>query len=507
MEYEFRLFESIINGPLSPFRAVISGLDYRTPLEQKHSSCHIITTATFKKQGKKYELHGKTVVNSLNPNVYKELSKQGDLFESIPTTHLAAEVLTALDIQPHDVSGMEVINNRHTTTLRIKQEIACSSIPDREARYYYYTDLINDEIVRIKQEMQKTVFEFRTPNEIELYIHNMQQSLINLCYQLLKQMGAGEQNNIYSTVHAFTKTDILNYCFIALEKLLRFLEKHYLKYLDGNIQIPFRSSLIKTYQIPEKLELVKAAILKATIDAGLLKIVYTPLLKLNSVGVGERITYRELIYCNTYLDAFYDEINSNDGTIHGQRIIELLYQVNYNCKDLQLHEINRLKERIAGMDQPAEKIDFLYHCLKLINQSNCHVTVKFDPRLPSLRTQISTWIEEEISYLSKHLALITKVQPVNLFSDQEKPKLQSGFTVAQLALFFRLQADAGIITHKAQIDIFKHIAENYKTSKAFDISPDSVKNRFYNIDSAAVEAVKEKTIEILNQLKAVQPGY
>ena len=38
-----------------------------------------------------------------------------------------------------------------------------------------------------------------------------------------------------------------------------------------------------------------------------------------------------------------------------------------------------------------------------------------------------------------------------------------------------------------------------------DISFDSVKNKFYNIDNTTIEIVKEKTIEILNQLKSLNP--
>jgi hypothetical protein len=75
-------------------------------------------------------------------------------------------------------------------------------------------------------------------------------------------------------------------------------------------------------------------------------------------------------------------------------------------------------------------------------------------------------------------------------------------TVAQLACFFKLQSDVGIISHKVQQDIFKHLADSYQTSNVSDISQGSIKNKFYNFDSSTIEMMKQKIIEMLNLIKA-----
>lgn len=507
MDYEFGLFDSVINGPLSPFRSSPTDtLKYRAHLAEKYPTCYFIILASFKRMGTKYILESKTVANSLNTSIYEGLSRQQDLFQEMPAEHLAFDVYKLLEIKEADVYSIEYLNQSTKSVLRIKQIMACEDLEPSEARYYYYADILRDETVRIKQEMQRAVFEFRKPKEIQLYIHNMQQSIINLSYQVLRLYSDKQLNTIYHPAETFTDVDILNCCFIALERLLRFFEKHYLKYIDENIQVPFRSSLIKLYRIPEKLERVKSCLLNAQINPALLKIVYTPLLKLNSISAEARITYRELIYCNTYLDAFYNGIKGNGESLNEAEITEVLHRVNYNSIDLYVYKIGAIKDRINEMETTPEKIDYLYHRLKLVNQRSCRVNIKYDPGLPNLKEQLSVWIEEEITYLNKHLALSSRPPTANLFTDQERPKLQSAFTVAQLALFYRVQADAGIITNRMQTDIFRHISENYRTSKAVDISADSVKNRFYNIDDTAIEAVRQKTIEILNQLKYVQPG-
>jgi len=71
-----------------------------------------------------------------------------------------------------------------------------------------------------------------------------------------------------------------------------------------------------------------------------------------------------------------------------------------------------------------------------------------------------------------------------------------------LAYFFKLQVDAGIITHKNQRDIFRHIADNYQTSKVHDISAESVGSKFYNAELSSKDSIKNFIIKILNSINS-----
>src|SRR5690606_14376352 len=94
----------------------------------------------------------------------------------------------------------------------------------------------------------------------------------------------------------------------------------------------------------------------------------------------------------------------------------------------------------------------------------------------------TTWLEEEISYLSKRIR-VESGQP-DLFSSRSRSnvKIETALSVAQLAYLFKLLSDVGVISHRNQSDVIRLLADNFQTSKCKDISLDSLRNKFYDAD-------------------------
>jgi hypothetical protein len=59
----------------------------------------------------------------------------------------------------------------------------------------------------------------------------------------------------------------------------------------------------------------------------------------------------------------------------------------------------------------------------------------------------------------------------------------------------------GIIKHSNQRDVFRMIADNFKTNGTDSISVDSLSSKYYNVESTTKSAIKEKIIELLNLSK------
>ncbi len=500
MKYELQLFEQVISGELSPFIDVAADPNkYNRQINEKYKQCYTYTIASFKKTKDKFTLLDKTVMSSLHPLVDKVITPQQNLFHVAEIKDIAPEAFKVLQLDKQNIVSISYSQQPAKTLIYVKEIRQCSEIPFNEAKFYYYNDLLKTEVLRIKEAIKEAVFTNSAPGGIEAYIHNQHHSMINLCFSLMKMLDI-EDVDIYKPAIEFTNTDILNLTYIKLEDLLRFLEKNYLNYIDKNIQVPYRSSLIKIYNTKEKLEFVKEILLSSRIEPDLLKIIYVPFLKLGTITLAERISYRELIYCNIYLDAFYQSIKENNNTIVESHVKKIVYQVNYNSLALQNYKVEIIKDNLRKLSEENEKIDLLYLSLKVINQRSSRLNISYDPGLPSLKEQVTAWVEEEINYLNKSIKINSAAQSIDLFN-QDKMKLQSGLTVAQLAFFFKLQADVGIISHKIQRDIFRHIAENYQTSKVNEISIESIKNKYYQVDNGTIEAIKDKVIEILNQIK------
>jgi hypothetical protein len=241
-------------------------------------------------------------------------------------------------------------------------------------------------------------------------------------------------------------------------------------------------------------------LLDCNINDRLLKLTYEPLLKIATINIQEKLTYYEFNYCLEFINELYKQFNLKNDEISESEIKEYLYNLNFNS----LHFLENLTEDIAkeldDQENSIEKIDTLYRLLKNYNQKQTRNFISYNEKLPTIKEQIISWIEEEIEYLTKKIKL-----EANLISDtvntEAKIKFLTGLSVAQLSYFFALIIDTGIIKHKNHADIFRFISDNFKTSKADIISKNSVKSKFYNAETSTKSAIREKIIELLNLTK------
>ena len=85
--------------------------------------------------------------------------------------------------------------------------------------------------------------------------------------------------------------------------------------------------------------------------------------------------------------------------------------------------------------------------------------------------------------------------------DENKVKILSGLSVAQMSYFINILMQAGIIKHTNQRDVLRMISENFKTNVTDSISLDSLSTKYYNVESSTKAAIKDKVIELLNLTK------
>lgn len=415
--------------------------------------------------------------------------------------NVSPQVFKLLNINIKEVISVTYSKASKTSTFYINEQKQCAHIPLLEAKYYYYNQLLRAEVALIQQHVKEQVSLLKAQNSIQAFIHDFQHQLFSLSFYLLQCLRPGKSFDVYRPATEFTNRDILNLTYIALEELLRFLENNYLQYINKSIPIPYRSALVNNNNIPQKLLHVKNVLLNNDLSSAFLQIIYNPFIKLGTITLQERITYKELIYFSTYLNTVYDEIIQNDNRITYGQLIAILFAINFNPIELLQYQVNIIKAELEAFASDTQRLDHLYYCLKIANQRSCKLNMAFDPALPSIKHQITSWLEEEIAYRSRLLYGTTKVTAKDLLVNTQSLKLTTALSVSQLAYFFKLMVDAGIITHKNQRDIFRHLADNYSTSKVNDISLESISNKFYAAESATMSVVRGFIIQMLNKTK------
>jgi hypothetical protein len=494
-KYILEIFDDIIREIKNP--KLVTDSKIILALKDCSMDSYHIHKVLFEKQEECIGYEIKKPVHNLHPNAL-ELKNLENL-SCAKFKSFIPEILAELNIQQ---SSTEYHFRKHKDNNNLYVIVNCK-IEDlsEENRFFLYCyNLLKQENEQIKQTTKEIIFGLKSEESIEHYIHKKQYALENLAYQLIRDINPNTSIDIYEFSSNHNKIDCLKLTYIYLEKLLRFIEKEYHNYLNVNIRVPYRTILLKEFEIADKLNYVKSRLLSSNINERLLKLTYEPLLKIATINIQENITYYEFNYCSEFITEFHKQLKDKIEDVVEVEIKEWLFDLNFNSLYFFDYWTDEINVELEKHDTNIEKIDVLYKSLKNYNQKQTQNFMKFNNKLPTIKEQVVGWIEEEIEYLSKKIKLDANL----LFSTKNndtKIKIQTALSVAQLSYFFSLLIQSGILKHKNQTDLFRFIADNFKTNITDQISADSIKSKYYNVESTTKNATRLKIIELLNLTK------
>lgn len=471
---------------------IIFSNDLTPFLENFTSESFLIYQVDFIKKNGETKYIIKKPIHNLHPKVTKIFFKEFDIVKEFEL--FIPKILDELNLVEYQISMRSCSKNENTLYLLQQYEIEDLSQEKKFFLYCYHS--LKNENTKIKKTNKERVFKLKSKKSIEQYIHKKQYALENFAHRLIKEINPVNPSDIYQFSNNYDKIDCLKITYIYLEKLLRFIEKEYRNYLNVDIQIPCRSSLVKEFEITKKLKEVKSRLLGSNINDQLLKLAYEPLLKITTINIQEKLTYYEFNYCTEFISTLHNEIKSEN--LSEETIKECLFNLNFNSLQFFKYLTFDILKELEAQENSIKKIDILYRLLKNYNQKQSSSFTKFKPNLPSIKEQIIGWLDEEIEYLNRKIKLDANR---NIVNNEEKIKFLTGLSVAQLSCFFGLLMETGIIKHKNQTDVFRFISENFKTNNTEKISVDSIKVKYYNVESTTKNALREKIMELLGLTK------
>lgn len=498
MTYELSVFDELVYGSLSPFYTEGTSREKHLKfLNEQFASCDRITIGQFKKEKDRTVFQDKIILFCLHPSAKKYINDQLHLFQETEVNQIEQRIFSDLQIEPNSVKRVLHQKQLKKMSIGLVQNPEWQNLCSSNLKYYFYCGVLKQEKDKLIEKIKTKIHQTNTKEEIEQYIHKHQQSLIALCVKVLNQSNFEKKYSGCMIRETYTDQDILNLIFHYLEKILRFIESNYLKYIDKNVTVPYKSKLIEEYELDRKSDFVKSLILEADLNSEFRSIILSPLFRLNQFSFKDRISYQELIYYNTYITELYNQLKP-DPEITELRMIRILFHVNYNSVALLEYLQKLINSTLLELGENSLRLDYLYKVLKETNQKNICSHLAFNPSELNLKVLLSAWIEEEIQYLNK-LQIIQKKED-NLFANRtENSKILTELTVSELALFFRLMHDTDIISHENQSEIIQFLADNFSTKRAESISTSSLRTKYYSPDETSIQSMK-LLLEKLNNL-------
>lgn len=469
--------------------------DFVSFLEDCATDSYLIYKVNFIKQNGEIRYVVKKPIHNLHPKVAEIKRVHCEPISEFES--FIPNIINELNLN-HSKFNVRWCNQNDTNTLYILEYCDIASLTNEMRFFLYCYHSLKNENEKIKKINKETIFNFKSKERVEQYIHKKQYALENLANRLIKDINPINSSDIYKFSSIYDKNDCLKITYVYLEKLLRFIEKEYKNYLNVNIQVPYRSILVKEFEITNKLKEVKSMLLASNIPDQLLKLAYEPILKIATIHIQEKLTYYEFNYCSDFILVLHHQIDFENVT--SENIKEYMFEMNFNSLQFFKYLTFDILKELETQENNIQKIDVLYRLMKNYNQKQSRNFLKYKTNLPPLKDQIINWIEEEIEYLTKKIKLEAN-QLTNISNNEEKIKFLTGLSVAQLSYFFGLLMEVGIIKHKNQTDIFRFISENFKTTHSEKISVDSIKVKYYNVESNTKSAVRGKILELIELTK------
>jgi len=281
----------------------------------------------------------------------------------------------------------------------------------------------------------------------------------------------------------------------ALLTLIEHLRNVYLPYfnLDANVPVVFHQKLMA--QLGTDISLVHNSLKASKLGFALKTCLLDWLSELTEMNDYVRYTYRSLCYLEQIIHPILNMDLQSDNA--EELLVTILSQSDFNHLSFFVYRQNSIRETLSDYTSAQERLDYLKiqkaHTLSYPEVKN----LRYDSSWPSLKTMLSTWLQEEICLAEQAFRKETEAK-----SESTVPKLPIQMSVAHMACIIRLLFEESVFATNNLKLIFKCFAGHYQTKRQSAISPGSVSKEFYSIDqhtAARVRDLLQKMVLRLNR--------
>lgn len=268
------------------------------------------------------------------------------------------------------------------------------------------------------------------------------------------------------------------------DRILHFIETYFWKYLDGRSPV---SELGRKALYEQSKEAIAeaSAFLPMVLSEKLFHVMDVSLnpLKVNcTIDRGSYITNFWINWATEFRP--FNEVPDEDDCIQF-----LLWQ-NFNSPSFYSYVLEHIKKEVDNEDDPDLQEEILDACLLKYCFGPKHLGMGHTPSVDNIVDILHNWLVLEIKQCRKkkknHNPLQTKLSDN---SELSFPKIETSYSVPQLAYFVHILYKAGVITNKVQREMLQAICRTFKTKNTDQIALESLYNKFFNVEDGTRQAV------------------
>ena len=318
--------------------------------------------------------------------------------------------------------------------------------------------------------------------EAERYVQHNQKAIIVLSEAIF------DFRTGHARRHPKLLLDFYDWVSLQLDSMLEELNQFYPTYLDRNIQITYTFATRLQAQLLRRHRKIAVLLWHHDTDKELIKIIFGDILDF-MYNRRRKVSYHVVAYYEVVLQSLSDLtpddfIRDADCKVH-----EILIALNYN-NPAYVKYYTGLISSVEGIFQRVpDKIDRIYWYRKMIRQYSSSPGLSFIPGAPSLATQLSAWLDEELAYFQTRLQM--EAMSGNGNGDTRfSGKIRVYLSVAELAVLLNVLFKLEVIKKMKYMEVLRIVTETYSTTGTEEISIKSLRAKSYSQDPAAVQNIR-----------------
>ena len=146
-----------------------------------------------------------------------------------------------------------------------------------------------------------------------------------------------------------------------------------------------------------------------------------------------------------------------------------------------------------------ERLSFI---LKKINQAQVKPGISYNSQAPSLKSQLTSYIIEEI----EHLQRLQQLGQFHLSKTGEvlsEFRIQIEMSVAQIAYLAKLLVESRVIGNRNVAELLRFFSRILVSKKVEMISYDSLRSKYYNVEQGTRDAVRNILMRLVGAIDRI----
>ena len=340
---------------------------------------------------------------------------------------------------------------------------------------------LESEINTIQMELLENIYGAGTEEDKRKFLNVIQKQVVMLSDQLDRYLFRDKKIWSMNTGAGLIKANYLH-TLTSLEDFLNYSLVQFPSYYDLQI----KSTNFCLRKVVPQLRVMVFEIKSALVDAGIDHILSDIVVKgLNEhISIG-KLSPKNIDYFSKVLDGIREILILNDDSL-----INVLMQMNFNQPEFFLYQIKLISKQLFAANGLHEQQETVLRMRETVRLNLSRRTMSLHADQLTINEEMFQYLTEKSDYLDECMNL--RRVAINDKTEAEKSfRMKMNLSVPQLALFFRIQIESGLLAKESLTEVFNFVAHHFYTERTQFISASNLLVRSTNAEFANALKVKD----------------